>query len=543
MAPMPARTIASAPAPRSRRILSCAGIVVVGMLATSTADAFTLWGKQSIAVPGSQNSFCGSAHSDASVDISGHGNTVSGPFEYVTSFNANPANTVSPVKTSAAPMPAPPHDVAYYRALAQSQGTYFSGNVSLDATGNPWAGVIFAEQDIHVGGDVKGTVTLVAAHGEIHFDGSNSALSPAVDGLAAYAAESDGAISGSDNVLSGSFFVPANTFSCPGSGNTIAGEVVAQAIAWPGSSNQVGGECCSQDADCNDGKACTSDSCHAGACEHTAQSGCIPCTTAADCNDGNPCTTDACGTDGRCAFTGIPGCQRCTTAADCNDGNSCTTDSCTGNVCAHTAVPGCGPEVCNDGIDNDGDGLVDCADPDCVNAPECQPKREVCGNCIDDDGNGLTDYEDPACCAAEMPLAVKRMLLKSIAAKLRGNRLRLKARYATGAQFDPTTQDTTIQIADAGGEVFCQTVAASHWKRSHKRVYSFKDKRGAFAGGLAGGRFKARRNGVVRFRTRGRKVVLRPIDGDRVLVTLRVGNQCARETMTLRTAKKGLDFP
>ncbi len=28
-------------------------------------------------------------------------------------------------------------------------------------------------------------------------------------------------------------------------------------------------------------------------------------------------------------------------------------------------------EICDDGIDNDGDGLTDCEDPDCELAPEC----------------------------------------------------------------------------------------------------------------------------------------------------------------------------
>src|SRR5204862_1194528 len=47
---------------------------------------------------------------------------------------------------------------------------------------------------------------------------------------------------------------------------------------------------------------------------------------------------------------------------------------------------------CFDGIDNDGDGLVDCADPDC--AATC---GEDCDNGIDDDGNGLVDCADPDC--------------------------------------------------------------------------------------------------------------------------------------------------
>ena len=47
--------------------------------------------------------------------------------------------------------------------------------------------------------------------------------------------------------------------------------------------------------------------------------------------------------------------------------------------------------TCSDGLDNDCDGLIDTADPDCAIPPE------VCDNGSDDNGNGLTDCEDPQC--------------------------------------------------------------------------------------------------------------------------------------------------
>jgi len=55
---------------------------------------------------------------------------------------------------------------------------------------------------------------------------------------------------------------------------------------------------------------------------------------------------------------------------------------------------------CTDGIDNDGDGLVDILDPDCVAAPpghEGPACDATCSDGIDNDGDGLTDGSDPDC--------------------------------------------------------------------------------------------------------------------------------------------------
>jgi hypothetical protein len=73
---------------------------------------------------------------------------------------------------------------------------------------------------------------------------------------------------------------------------------------------------------------------------------------------------------------------------------------------------GCSPASksdCNDGRDNDGDGLIDDADPGCAyndgdseypNPPE--PPAKACANDSDDDGDGLTDYpDDPGCASAD----------------------------------------------------------------------------------------------------------------------------------------------
>ena len=58
-------------------------------------------------------------------------------------------------------------------------------------------------------------------------------------------------------------------------------------------------------------------------------------------------------------------------------------------------------EICDNGVDDDGDGLVDCEDPDCSAAANCNPSiTEICNNGIDDDGDGLVDCDDPDCSSA-----------------------------------------------------------------------------------------------------------------------------------------------
>jgi len=309
---------------------------------------------------------------------------------------------------------------------------------------------------------------------------------------------------------------------------------------------------CSTAAQCNDGDACTDDVCNAsGVCENQPRPGCVLCTLPSDCDDANPCTADQCGIDGSCARTVIPGCVACSLDAQCNDGNACTTDACRGGVCAHDAIPGCTPciptgEVCGDGIDNDCDGLTDCSDPDCAGAPACRgPTPEVCGNCVDDDGDGLLDGDDPDCCAESMPLAVSRFLVRPPEIKVRGDRLRLATTWAaaTPPLFDPLRQDTSIEIADAGGTLFCTTIGGAHWKRGHRLSYRFTDRSGAFAGGLQTGEFRITRNGNLLFTTRGRGMTLRSPVGGTLRVSVRVGRECSRATMTVRPARKGLVFP
>ena len=142
-----------------------------------------------------------------------------------------------------------------------------------------------------------------------------------------------------------------------------------------------------------DGTACSgaADLCVEGAGTCTAGQ-CIG--TPKDCDDKNVCTDDSCDTKAGCVHTPKTG--------PCDDGSKCTTgEACAGGVCAGGQnVCAGGPELdCANKVDDDGDGLTDCADNDCASDTVCKnlPKETVCNDKKDDDGDGLTDCADPDC--------------------------------------------------------------------------------------------------------------------------------------------------
>ncbi|MEM9834494.1 MAG: hypothetical protein AAF944_27960, partial [Bacteroidota bacterium] len=52
---------------------------------------------------------------------------------------------------------------------------------------------------------------------------------------------------------------------------------------------------------------------------------------------------------------------------------------------------------CNNGIDDDGDGLVDCFDNDCIGIGTCLNVESNCTDGLDNDGDGLPDCLDSDC--------------------------------------------------------------------------------------------------------------------------------------------------
>lgn len=81
---------------------------------------------------------------------------------------------------------------------------------------------------------------------------------------------------------------------------------------------------------------------------------------------------------------------------DCLDGIDNDEDGVTDCADADCHSQAC-VEICLDGVDNNADGLIDCADASCAtNEPACRAV-EICDNQVDDNGDFRTDCYDPAC--------------------------------------------------------------------------------------------------------------------------------------------------
>lgn len=117
---------------------------------------------------------------------------------------------------------------------------------------------------------------------------------------------------------------------------------------------------------CNDGNACTTDSCSGGVCSNTPIS----------CNDGNACTQDTCDSTSGCVHTTI----------SCDDGFLCTTDTCDAATgCSNTQITCSSSDFCqiNPRCDNNTgscttDARVCTSNDPCVVSSICDSASSSC---------------------------------------------------------------------------------------------------------------------------------------------------------------------
>jgi hypothetical protein len=89
---------------------------------------------------------------------------------------------------------------------------------------------------------------------------------------------------------------------------------------------------------------------------------------------------------------------------DCNDPNCAILKICHDGAAAAQPVPENTMQACSDGLDNDGDSFIDCADQDCSALTVCakpggENTAEACSDGLDNDGNGFIDCKETSCAA------------------------------------------------------------------------------------------------------------------------------------------------
>jgi hypothetical protein len=132
----------------------------------------------------------------------------------------------------------------------------------------------------------------------------------------------------------------------------------------------------------------------------------IPCNELGQTPDGGTCEDYELECRDGCCLPPLPSCDvicqnisgdsyPCITSEDCDQGageqcyQSGMSEDC---WCCLTLAT---DENCVNGVDDDGDKLVDCDDPDCDGDPGCV--YEICDNGIDDDRDGFPDCRDISC--------------------------------------------------------------------------------------------------------------------------------------------------
>jgi len=263
--------------------------------------------------------------------------------------------------------------------------------------------------------------------------------------------------------------------------------------------------------DCDDTVPCTVDSCDEvnDECVNTADdascndfvfcNGQELCDPLAGCGPGTPvdcttlpspeCATGACDeVTNTCLLTPINEGGPCDDGDACTPVDVCTVGNCVGGgtlcgngvldgVCGEICEPGSG-EICNDMVDNDFDGLVDCADPDCCEDLEQQ-------------GCGL-DCQPAAFC--------KAILNDPAVIKLNGTDpdfFKFHGRVAVNpAVLNPVVDGFSVQLSNSSGIIYSGTLLPGDMIAKSPARYMWKDKTAKNGVGVRDGLFRVR--GVVR---------------------------------------------
>src|ERR1044071_7928822 len=91
---------------------------------------------------------------------------------------------------------------------------------------------------------------------------------------------------------------------------------------------------------------------------------------------------------GACSIHHRSDAYACTESSECTGGRTCVDGFCSYLPDAKGPKSGC-----TDGVDNDGDGLADGADPGCTSdGDDSEHGSAACDDGVDNDNDGTTDY-------------------------------------------------------------------------------------------------------------------------------------------------------
>jgi hypothetical protein len=143
-------------------------------------------------------------------------------------------------------------------------------------------------------------------------------------------------------------------------------------------------------------------------------------------------------------------------------------------------------QACFDEMDNDGDGRIDCADPDCRPQIACFDAPEDCGNGVDDNGDDWVDCDDVLCLSECPPQPGPALDVAAIQARFDMDCVGCHSEPQPAAQLDLTAfVETTVDVRSTQVNGF-RVVSGDHrasymWR---KMAYEFRNFEGGGGEGM-----------------------------------------------------------
>ncbi len=172
--------------------------------------------------------------------------------------------------------------------------------------------------------------------------------------------------------------------------------------------------------------------------------------------------------------------------------------------------------------------------------------NEICNNCVDDDGDGLIDNADPDCCTETGTFNVTRVRIVPRHGNASDAKLRVTGTL-DGASFssvDPRQEDVSLLFADGSDTAVCCTITSVHWMRLFKKTFGFWDQLGRICPPIIDTRLSQKRTGGAGIVISSPHFDATQLVGSNLALTVRVGGSCATSTVQLRRVRNGrIVFP